>query len=110
METERLVRVSPDGQMLTFLFHDQSCLLDIGDPTIIRASHVRFDNSKKKWFVFLRDSTEHGIEDIRQELGFDTREKAIQFELKLCQALLEKAPERIDRLIAEHVQEFDTSQ
>lgn len=91
---ERTIRIDPEGNM-TFLFHDQSPLLELGDPTLVRASNVKFDNDTKKWHVFLRFPDE----ELKLPQPFDSRAEAIRFEIRHCEELLEKQPVVVNHMI-----------
>lgn len=86
---KRLLRIEPDGQQVTILFHDQSPLMKIGKPTIIRASHVKFDNNEKKWFVYLRQSNG---KETKIMPGFTERRAAINYEISECEEMLKTDP------------------
>jgi hypothetical protein len=101
----REVKISPDGKQATFLFDDGSPLLNVGEPTLVRASNVRFDNSDKLWYVFVRRANSEGtIEEQRLDAGWKTRKEAIDYEIQYCELMLKTEANTVDHLIAAHVQ------
>lgn len=94
---EKLIRVAPDGTIY-LLTHGDDEILELGEPTIVRASHVRFDNDTKLWHVYLRR-----LRKPNQKLypGFKTRREALDMEVEICQTILESDPEEVERMIAE---------
>jgi hypothetical protein len=90
---EQIIRIDPDGNV-TFLTHGDDPLLEIGEPTIVRASHVRFDNEDKLWYVYLRlNETE-----MRIRPGHKTRKEALAGEVKICQHILETRPDDVEEM------------
>ena len=81
---------------MTFLTHGDDDLLQIGDPRIVRASHVRFSNTEKKWFVYLRLP---GGKELKIQRGFAKRSEAVAEEVKLCQPLLFSQPDLVDLML-----------
>ena len=110
MSTERVVRISPTGDEITFLFHDQSPLLSVGEPTIVRASNVRFDNTDKQWYVFVRLASSDGsFTEKRLDKGFASRSEAIDYEIEYCEALLNSEPQTVQGVINAQLQQDKTS-
>lgn len=94
MSSERIIRISPEGD-LYFLTHGDDDLLDLGDAEIVRASHVKFDNDKKLWFVYLRMHT--GLE-LKMRPGHKTRRAALDQEVEICQEILAERPEDVEKM------------
>lgn len=92
MSSEKIIRISPEGD-LYFLTHGDDDLLDLGDAEIVRASHVRFDNDKKLWFVYLRL---HSGMELKMRPGHKARRAALDQEVELCQNILVKRPEDVE--------------
>lgn len=95
MSSEKIIRISPEGD-LYFLTHGDDDLLELGDAEIVRASHVRFDNDQKKWFVYLRL---HSSElELKLRPGHTTRRAALDQEVEVCQNILEKRLEDVEAM------------
>lgn len=94
MSSEKIIRISPEGDIY-FLTHGDDYLLDLGDVEIVRASHVRFDNDQKKWFVYLR--LHNGME-LKMRPGYKHRQDALGQEVGLCENILLKRPEDVEKM------------
>jgi hypothetical protein len=94
---EQVIVIKPDGTVL-FLTHGDDSLLKLGDPQIVRASHVRFDNDTKLWHVYLR---RYRKADQKLYPGFTHRKEALQHEVGVCQTILDNDPEEVERMVRE---------
>ena len=94
MTKEQVIIISPEGD-LTFLTHGDDALLQEGDARIVRASHIRFSNTEKKWFVYFR----HPGGEERLYPGHVKRSDAIQAEIVACQPLLYTSPHFVEEML-----------
>jgi len=93
------LRISPDGTQVTSLYDEEKFSSKApGIKTIVRASDVKFNNEKGKWYVhqFLP-----GKRRLVHPQGFIKRKDAIAFEVKLLGKLLMENPSSVNALINE---------
>ena len=90
---ERIIRISPDGKELMFLYDDS--LMEGENKRVVRASDVKFHEEDQLWRV--HELFADGSEKEHEE-GFTSRAEAIQFEIGLLEARLEKNPESVGEM------------
>jgi len=77
---ERLIRISPDGKEIIFLYDDQVPWADLGKMQCSRASDVVFDEEKQAWKIVFPNGKVVGY--------FTKRESAIHHEIFLLEGAL----------------------
>lgn len=74
------LRINPDGSVVC-LYRDTLPFLKGGRPTIQRASHVEFENTKQCWEILTPNYK-------LVESGFPTRQAAIDREIEILEGTL----------------------
>jgi len=82
---ELVIKVSPDGKTVMFLYMDQHPALGLGKLEVQRASNVRFDPVDQRWRVYIcrDDGSEYAWPG-----AFVNRGEAIDCEIDILQAKL----------------------
>ena len=100
---QQVYRISPDGRVVHTLAHDSAPMGASAERVrIVRASHVRFDNTLRKWFIYLRFPKDGMIQEIKQKPSFDSRTDAIAYEQAYCNSILETAPQLVEQVLELH--------
>jgi hypothetical protein len=73
---ELIFRIDLGGEV-TSLWNDTINLLDLGEASVRRASHVEFDNERQGWVIFTPEWTEISGQP---RGGFKVRGEALRFE------------------------------
>jgi hypothetical protein len=77
---ERLVRISPDGKEVVFLYDDKIPWEDLGKMKCERASDVIFNEERQVWVIKFNGGGEVG--------DFKNREEAIQYEIFILEKMM----------------------
>lgn len=82
---QRLIKISPDGSEVTFLYDDKIPWESIGRMKCVRASDVVFDTGVQKWMIIPMQNYSEKTLMAFSGNRFSTRQDAVNYEVKILE-------------------------